>query len=240
MHPIERLKFGVQEWLIHHELDGDTAFYSPEEWRARGELYGTDSKLVLVFEGGLFSLLNGYLDCVELIDEFDRFVRGFGYFYEMGNAWNLGFYPIDDEPPPTVEYRRYADKLRDPRWIDKRDQIRRRAGQACEECGKTGFVEVHHCYYVRGWEPWEYPDYLLKCVCRTCHERRAVIEMRMNGFLSSLSMAHMEVLRDSLANHAFYWYDKDAVLDLIANIGGREEAMDAAYLKLKQARNLDA
>jgi hypothetical protein len=238
MQSIERLKLGINGWLVHHELNGDTSFFTPKEWRARGEEYCTESKLILVFEGGLFSLLNGYSGNVELYDEFDRFVRGFGYYYEMGNAWNMGFYPLEDEPTAT-EDRRYAEKLRDPRWIEKRNHIRRRASNACEECGKAGYVEIHHCCYVRGWQPWEYPDYLLKCVCRSCHEQRAVIEMRMTGLLSSLTMEQMEILRDSLANHAFYWYEKDAVLDFIAHIQGSEEKMDEAYLKLRRARRAD-
>lgn len=236
MEPVEKLKLGVQEWLLHHELHGDTTFFTPNEWRARGGQYGTDSQLVLVFEGGLYELLNGYSRRVELYDEFDRFVQAFGYFFEMGNAWNLGFYPLDDATQAGSDNRRYAEKLRDARWIEKRDHIRHKAGNACEECGKSGYVEVHHCYYVRGCQPWEYPDYLLKCLCRSCHERRAVIEMRMNGFLSSLNMEQMELLRDAMANHAFYWYDKDAVLEFIASIRGSVEQMDAAYLKLKAAR----
>lgn len=239
MQPIDRLKFAVQEWLLHHELAGDTAFHTPEEWRARGERYCTEAELILVFEGGLYRLLNGYSGGVKLYEEFERLVNGFGYFYRMGNAWNLGFYPMEDGAPPADE-RRYAEKLRDPRWVEKRNQIRSRAGGACEECGKSGSVEVHHCCYVRGWQPWEYPDHLLKCVCRGCHERRAVVEMRMNGFLSSLTMSQMELLRKGLANQAFYWYDKDAVLDFIASIGSNRETMDAAYLKLTRSRNPDA
>lgn len=239
MQTVEKLRFGVQEWLIRHELDHDISFYTPEEWRARGEEYCTDSKLILVFEGNLFSVMNGYTDSYKLYDEFDRFVRGFGYYFDLGNAWNMGFYPLDEDPPPSGDNRRYGEKLRDPRWIEKRDHIRSRAGGACEECGKNGQVEVHHCYYVQGLQPWEYPDYLLKCVCRSCHERRAVIEMRLNGFLSSLTMDQMETLRDSLANHAFYWYEKNAVLDFIAHIQGSVENMDIAYLRLKQSGNRD-
>ena len=97
-------------------------------------------------------------------------------------------------------------------------------------------MEVHHCCYVRGWQPWEYPDYLLKCVCRACHEQRAVIEMRMNGFLASLTMKQMEILRNSLANHAFYWYEKDDVLEFLSHVRGRQEEMDAAYAKLRQSQ----
>jgi hypothetical protein len=236
MESIERLRLGVQQWLVHHELDGDTSFFTPEEWRARGEEYCTGAKVILTFEGGLFSVMNGYLDSDELYEEFDRFVRGFGYFFELGNAWNMGFYPLGEEPPDTADFRRYAEKLRDPRWTEKRDYIRKRANNACEECGKSGCLEVHHSCYVRGWQPWEYPDYLLKCVCRDCHEQRAVIEMRMAGFLSSLTMKQLEVLRDSLANRAFYWYEKDDVLEFLTHVRGKQEETDTAYAKLRQLK----
>jgi hypothetical protein len=95
MQSIERLRRSVHEWLVEHELDGDTAFYTPEEWRAREEPYLADSALVLVFEGELYRVMNGHhADCSKLYDEFEQFVRGFGYFFELGHAWNMGFYPL--------------------------------------------------------------------------------------------------------------------------------------------------
>jgi len=35
-------------------------------------------------------------------------------------------------------------------------------------------LEVHHVCYVRGKEPWEYPDELLKCLCPVCHYDRQI------------------------------------------------------------------
>jgi len=95
MQSIERLRRGVHEWLIDHELDGDTAFYTREEWEARKEPYLAESALILVFEGGLFSVMNGHHeDSIKLYDDFEQFVRGFGYFFELGHAWSMGFYPL--------------------------------------------------------------------------------------------------------------------------------------------------
>lgn len=71
----------------------------------------------------------------------------------------------------------YADKLQDHRWLRKRDEVRRRANYQCEDCPcTTGFLHVHHVYYIYGRDPWDYPDYLLKCVCEDCHRRRGQIE----------------------------------------------------------------
>ncbi len=52
---------GKKAWQIIHDyitatkLDytgGCRTFYSPGEWRARGEEYGTNSELIVVYDGG--------------------------------------------------------------------------------------------------------------------------------------------------------------------------------------------
>jgi hypothetical protein len=58
----------------------------------------------------------------------------------------------------------------------------------------------------------------------------------MNGFLATLTIDQMERLRIGLANRAFQWFEKDAVLEMIENMRGREKDMDMAYLKLKRAQ----
>lgn len=37
MQPTGKLKKAVHGWLVAYKLDADTAFYTNEEWRARGE-----------------------------------------------------------------------------------------------------------------------------------------------------------------------------------------------------------
>jgi hypothetical protein len=65
----------------------------------------------------------------------------------------------------------YAEKLRDPRWQKKRLEIMQRANFACEDCGTTTVtLNIHHAYYRRGYEPWEYPDDSYQCLCENCHE----------------------------------------------------------------------
>ena len=60
MQSIERLRRGVKDWLIDHELEGDTTFFTRGEWEARKEPYLAESALILVFEGGLFNVMNGH------------------------------------------------------------------------------------------------------------------------------------------------------------------------------------
>jgi hypothetical protein len=105
MPSIEELKEAVEAWLVDRELDRDTVFDSREEWKARNERYLADAELVLVFEGGLYSVMNGHhQDSIELYDEFEQLVRGLGYFFELGHAWSMGFYPR-----PVSAYMKLAD-----------------------------------------------------------------------------------------------------------------------------------
>lgn len=64
----------------------------------------------------------------------------------------------------------YVDKLKDPRWIEVAARIRQRDNCTCRHCGtKDRILDVHHIYYERGLEPWEYPDDALLTLCRLCH-----------------------------------------------------------------------
>lgn len=50
-------------------------------------------------------------------------------------------------------------------------EILNRAEFCCEGCGDTeSQLQVHHGYYEKGKEPWEYEDDTLWCLCDRCHE----------------------------------------------------------------------
>lgn len=64
----------------------------------------------------------------------------------------------------------YADKLNDSRWIEKRQQVLRRDNYCCRSCGASNVtLNVHHTYYEKDKEPWEYPNKSLVTYCQTCH-----------------------------------------------------------------------
>lgn len=64
----------------------------------------------------------------------------------------------------------YAEKLKDPRWQKKRLQVLNHAKFRCQICGaKDRTLHVHHSYYEKGKEPWEYPTGSLISVCEDCH-----------------------------------------------------------------------
>ena len=69
----------------------------------------------------------------------------------------------------------YAKKLKEPRWHSRRFEIISKANYVCEDCGqlfRLDELQVHHLFYLRNLEPWEYPDDLLMCLCGTCHLNR--------------------------------------------------------------------
>jgi hypothetical protein len=67
----------------------------------------------------------------------------------------------------------YAEKLKDVRWQKKRLETLERHNWRCWHCGKgegdSVSLHVHHKYYERGREPWEYPDSCLIVYCEDCH-----------------------------------------------------------------------
>lgn len=67
----------------------------------------------------------------------------------------------------------YAEKLQNPLWQRKRLEILQRDNFRCTEVGcfddKTT-LHIHHLDYIKGAEPWEYPDEYLTTLCKNCHE----------------------------------------------------------------------
>jgi hypothetical protein len=65
----------------------------------------------------------------------------------------------------------YQQKLLDPRWQKKRLEIFERDEWMCQACGDCSTtLHVHHTYYERDKDPWEYPAESLVTLCMECHE----------------------------------------------------------------------
>ena len=64
----------------------------------------------------------------------------------------------------------YAEKLKDPRWQKRRLEVFERDDWTCQECGATDrTLHIHHKFYRRGLEPWQYSDAALDTLCEDCH-----------------------------------------------------------------------
>jgi len=64
----------------------------------------------------------------------------------------------------------YWEKLQHPLWQQRRLEAMKKADFKCEQCdSKDTQLNVHHLYYVSKRDPWQYPDWALKCLCKDCH-----------------------------------------------------------------------
>lgn len=236
---IQRLRVAIEEWLIRNDLDLDTSFYEMAAWLARGEDYLNDAELVLVFEGGLHTMLNFGGDT----EEFEDYIESFGYYFEQGHSWNMGFYPIPDYDFSPARGT-YSQKLQDPRWKAKSERVKSNANWTCQDCGASPppKLETHHCYYTNmrdGNEPWEYPLSALRCLCPACHTARAKSESRMRAYLARLTNSQINELKAGL-DSAFYWFREDAVIQFLSRLRNKDEDVLSAVQELLNHRSDDA
>ena len=64
----------------------------------------------------------------------------------------------------------YSKLLLDPRWQKKRLEILNRDDFTCQSCfDNEDTLHVHHCFYKKGQDPWDYPDTSLITLCKDCH-----------------------------------------------------------------------
>jgi hypothetical protein len=205
---IEILSEVFEEWLQIHDLDYDYWLYTQDEWLGRGEQILQGAELVIAFDNQLVSILN-YTGPWAIEEELQDLAGGFGYYFEMGHHWNIGFYPLEDWPPLPPRDSSYSELLKDIRWANKRKRIIARSHSKCENCGSDSErLEVHHCYYRFGRYPWQYPDASLLALCRKGHELRAELELEWRGFMPRLKISELQTLKESL-DKCLYWFDRN-------------------------------
>lgn len=87
----------------------------------------------------------------------------------------------------------FWEKYRDPRWQRRRLEIMQLAGFRCQECGDdSATLNVHHGYYVRGRDPWDYHDHALKCLCEPCHGRYSEAINSLKDEMSRMTLAQLD------------------------------------------------
>jgi hypothetical protein len=73
----------------------DSVFYTPEEWAARGEEYGTKSALVVTHDGGDHaSYFNFDYMRYKSIDKMMEALAAIGYYAEQCTCWYSAIYKI--------------------------------------------------------------------------------------------------------------------------------------------------
>lgn len=95
------------EYIVKEEEDMNPLDYF--SYAARNHI------LSMSFEGGLYSVLNGYTNSHTIEAKFEDLFRKYDLRYELGNAWNLTVYPIDGKYD-EIEYTAY-EKEPEPKFI---------------------------------------------------------------------------------------------------------------------------
>lgn len=76
---------------------GCTPFASPEDWRKRGELYGLDSVLIVIHDGGDYAkFFNSNYCCFNAIDAMNKALSDVGYWFEECTSWYSAIYKKPD------------------------------------------------------------------------------------------------------------------------------------------------
>ncbi len=65
----------------------------------------------------------------------------------------------------------YKEQYLDPRWQRKRLEILNRDNFTCRGCKSTSkTLNVHHLYYIKDRDVWDYLDSCYETVCNDCHK----------------------------------------------------------------------
>lgn len=121
----------------------------------------------------------------------------------------------------------YREKLRDPRWQQKRLRIMERDNWACRECGeKTATLNVHHRVYVYGQDPWDYEDSLLVTLCEDCHETQEAVNRPLADLFHAMWPSfygseevdvawRAHVIREALSGRELSWRNQHELSQVI-------------------------
>jgi hypothetical protein len=87
----------------------------------------------------------------------------------------------------------YSEKLKDPRWQEKRLEILERDDYTCYMCEDEA-NNVHHLRYYG--EPWEVDNEDLISLCYECHTKWHANEQYKKLLINKLSKFHPSIYKD--------------------------------------------
>ena len=149
----------------------------------------------------------------------------------------------------------YRIKLKDPKWIERANNIRHLDDYECIDCGLS-FVkdkdklDVHHTYYDFNKEIYDYPDKNLICLCHSCHSKEHKIgksldakfkkylkSLKKEGLLSSQIDKIMDTLIDISENNSTISNFSNICKDIDLYNWGRITSRDLRHKKVKNEDN---
>lgn len=131
----------------------------------------------------------------------------------------------------------YWQKLKDPRWQAMRLRIMERDKFSCRDCkDEKSTLNVHHAFYRKGRDPWEYDESDLITLCETCHENRHDSKEYILSALADISGATQKRIAGAI--HSIISVTPDEILDIV--VRDWCAAADWRDLTLEAGRRADA
>jgi len=97
----------------------------------------------------------------------------------------------------------YQEKLKDPRWLVKRDKLLQNRDEKCQLCGTSDKLTIHHGYYRPKGDPWDYEDESLWILCWTCHMRSQKILTDIHQKIGHINPGEYEDLKQEIGGKVF-------------------------------------
>lgn len=95
----------------------------------------------------------------------------------------------------------YYELLKDPRWQRKRLEVMQECRFTCEECDATDkTLNIHHTYYLKDRDPWDYPYHALRCYCEDCHKKHQDMILEIQKAIGALTIPEKQQVLE-VANH---------------------------------------
>jgi hypothetical protein len=118
-----------------------------------------------------------------------------------------------------MAFKPYWEKLKDPRWQRKRLEIMQRDDFTCTRCNTaTETLNVHHVRYIKGREPWEYENDLLKTLCESCHKETHEFKEKFDSVAAALFSCAEDETVERAIGYMFgllaYEYESDLSVEL--------------------------
>ena len=107
----------------------------------------------------------------------------------------------------------YKEQYKDPRWQKKRLKVLERDEFTCFKCGsKNNTLHVHHNYYLKDHNVWEYPDSAFNTLCEDCHSL-------VKHYNNQIEYVAILMLTGSILNKDNFIYLDSYLISAIASSG---------------------
>jgi hypothetical protein len=110
----------------------------------------------------------------------------------------------------------YVEKLKDPRWQKKRLERLEMSKFTCDNCnGNEEELHVHHKYYQKGKDPWDYEfdDFIV--FCKGCHDSWHEAKSKLDKVIGNI---HLAKCIDRISGYASFFMARDIFKSDLADI----------------------